>query len=415
VNINFTVTCDTCGENTNLRIGLSNRDAQPLRFACPCGAPIDIIMGGPDHGIVGATKVQGKEPFDAETNFVDLHLDFPVSFEKYEMGMTPYMRAVGRIGVEEMAIHTGRLNFLNANRDEVRRFATLLKLYRNAKILPFKLNAKKSFNIDLRSERPEDVNLALYDLIARMMGVFALPSEAKVQNDVVTKAIHDIHAGHAEAMVRFVTEVVDTGFLANLQADALEIYPRIWDAELPLRPALFLDFDEAYAENPIPMRVSADAFETYKDLFKDITELISRLLVLVAGLNNIAKRGDHDKFAPKAAKDGKPLEPANLNAYADVELGRKDAFIDDSWFELIDGPVDNQLRNAIAHNKAEYDDVTQRITYFPSREGMRQEKAKEIYFLGFMRQLLIAYRNMHQLHRLVKNLFFYNYLMMKRA
>jgi hypothetical protein len=167
VNINFTVTCDTCGENTNLRIGLSNRDAQPLRFACPCGAPIDIVMGGPDHGIVGATKVQGKGPFDAETNFVDLHLDFPVSFEKYEMGMTPYMRAVSRIGAEEMAIHTGRLNFLNANRDDVRRFATLLKLYRNDKILPFKLNCKKSFDIDLRSERPEDVNLALYDLIAR--------------------------------------------------------------------------------------------------------------------------------------------------------------------------------------------------------------------------------------------------------
>lgn len=93
MNINFTVSCDTCAEHANVRFGMSNRNVQPVRFACQsCGSAIDIVPGGAVPGITGATRVQGIEPFDAETSFVDLHLDFPVSFEPYEMGMIPFMR-----------------------------------------------------------------------------------------------------------------------------------------------------------------------------------------------------------------------------------------------------------------------------------------------------------------------------------
>ena len=101
MNINFTLSCDTCSEHTNVRFGMSNREVQPVRFACQsCRSAIDIVMTGALPSMTGATRVQGIEPFDAETNFVDLHLDFPVSFEPYKMGMTPFIRASVAGGVK---------------------------------------------------------------------------------------------------------------------------------------------------------------------------------------------------------------------------------------------------------------------------------------------------------------------------
>jgi hypothetical protein len=66
---------------------MSNRDEQPFHFCCQtCGSPIDIILRKDCGGdFVGAHQlVHDLYPFD--DNFVDLHLDFPVSFEKYVMG-----------------------------------------------------------------------------------------------------------------------------------------------------------------------------------------------------------------------------------------------------------------------------------------------------------------------------------------
>jgi hypothetical protein len=416
MNINFTLRCDTCGDNTNVRFGLSNRDEQPVRFACQsCGSSIDIVIGGTTPGITGATKVNGIEPFDAETNFVDLHLDFPVSFEPYEMGMTPFMRASRRIGSKEMQLHASRLAHLNEEMAKARYFRTVLKLYAKQKLVPFKLNIERVFGIKVASDQPEDINVALYTLIANMMAPYEYPGQSRDAVDRFKDVIIDVAKAHKAGLDSFVHGLIDGRFLKNLQLDLLEIYPRMLDAELVMRPALFLDFDEEYATNAIPMRVSTDEFESNKDLYKDISEIISRQLVLVAGLNNLAKRGHSDAFAPKLAKSGKNLAPATLNEFADVVLGSKTDFIDDSWYDMLEGSLSNRLRNAIAHYKTEYDEVTQIVTYYPKKEGMGQAQSEQIYFLGFVRRLLITYREMHRLHHLIKSLFYYYFIIMKKT
>ena len=115
MNINVSFTCNTCGETTNCRIGMSNRDVQPFQFSCQsCGSLIDFLLRdkGPGH-LKGATQLPGKPDFDDKTNFVDLHLDFPVSFDKYVMGNTPFMMAVQRIGHKNYLFHDHRLTALN--------------------------------------------------------------------------------------------------------------------------------------------------------------------------------------------------------------------------------------------------------------------------------------------------------------
>jgi hypothetical protein len=420
MNINITVVCEACDQPTNCRIGMSNRDEQPFHFCCQtCGSPIDITLRKDRGGnFVGARQlIPDLYPFDESTNFVDLHLDFPVSFEKYVMGLTPYMRAVQRTDDDGMMLHRGRLNFLNEELPKFRIFALILKLYVAGKLTPFKLSLKRNFNMVVKSDKPEDINAALYKLITDVMMPFAYPWQDRETVDLFKEVIDELGRDHKSATKSFMKEMIDAAFLKKLQIACLGIYPKILDAELPLRPVLFLDFDEEFRNNPIPMRISNAAFDNHKDLYKDISEIISRQYVLVAGINNLLKRGNHHTFKSEIglAGSGKDFTPKNLHAFADVPFGHKLSFIDDPWFNFADDGADNQLRNAIAHYKAEYDEITQTVTYYPRKEGIKQEKAETISFLQFMRQLLISYREMHRLHHLIKCLFFLQFIILDNA
>lgn len=300
MNILISLRCESCGAITNCRIGMSNRAEQPLRFCCQdCGAPIDIVIGGKHAGLSGAVEIKATGPFDDETNFVDLHLDFPVHFGPYVMGDTPFMRAVDRIGPDNVQIHNRRLQQLDATYTEFGFFGTLLKFYIREKWTPFKNAAEKRFNANVASDKMQDRNAALYEVIAKVMSPFERPGQSVEDIQQYMQIELELANSNKAAFDAFIDEVLDTGFLKNLQVDCLEIYPRILKAELPLRPVLFLDFDTEYQDEAIPMRVSADQFDAFKDLYKDIAEIISRQFVLVAGLNNLLKRGNHNQVSAK--------------------------------------------------------------------------------------------------------------------
>lgn len=415
MNINMSVECETCGKPTNCRIGMSNREEQPLRFCCQtCGSPIDIVIRAERGGdIIGAKQLQPDLwPFDEKTNFVDLHLDFPVAFGKYVQGHTPFMMARERIGYEAMQLHGARLSRLEQQAPKVRVFGLLLKLFRNERWTPFRTSCLRNFDTELKSDSPEDRTAAAYRIVADMMSPFAFLGQdeaASHNNGLMMKGLAE---KHPEALRAFMADVIGSAFLKNLQDACFEIYPRILAAELPLRPVLFLDFDEEFANNPIPMRISNEVFESFKDLYKDISEIFSRQFVLVAGVNNLLKRGNHNTFKPGIglAKNGKDYTPKDLHAFADVPFGKKLEYIDNSWFEPLDGGADNKLRNAIAHFKTDYDEVKQIITYYPRLEGMNQEKAEQITFIQFMKRLLQSYRDMRRLNHLINGLFYLQYL-----
>ncbi|MET4103988.1 hypothetical protein ABIE58_003436 [Roseovarius sp. MBR-78] len=91
------------------------------------------------------------------------------------------------------------------------------------------------------------------------------------------------------------------------------------------------------------MRVSSQDFEEYKEVYKDLSEVLNRQLVLVAGINNLVKRGDHNAFAKgvHVTKSGKDLAPSTLSKYADVSLGNKMLDLDDPWHVINSDALDN--------------------------------------------------------------------------
>lgn len=412
MNFNISVLCDVCNQQTNCRLGLSNRAHQPLRFRCKtCGAPIDVTMTPDfqaitcDIDVTGAKQIP-SEMFEPDVNFVDLHLDIPVSFEPYQMGHTPYMKAMGRIGHESMQLHAVRLNYLNEVYEASPEIKALFVLYSNDKVDLFREKVWTFLDKKLPCDTQLDVNRALYYAIEKAFFPFSEPGKNAEAVEATTRLQLRLEKKHKVALHAFMNEIVDSSFLRNAQLDCLEIYPRIIDIELILRPALFLDFDRTYRAQTVPYRVSALEFNDAKDLFKDMTEIMSRLLVLVAGMNNLNRRGNHNLFAP--AKKA----PANLKAYADLPLGCKLKQIDQPWYRVNVDAIDNRLRNSIAHYKAEYNEITQELVYYPKQEGLEQSTSVQMHFLDFSRKLLEVFRELHRLNHLVKCLFVFYYMRM---
>jgi hypothetical protein len=327
-----------------------------------------------------------------------------VVFGKYVIGHTPYLEAVRRVGTERAEFHRFRLQLINEHYKKYPQVTKLIEMYCKGFYGPFKETARKRFHIDVRSSKMEDINAALYTVISRFILPFTLPDDSRALVSSYSKTVIGLVQNNKSAMAAFMQELFDTDFLLQLQRDCFKLYKPIFDAELPLRPALFLDVDRSYAAGTVAMRVSSQDFQEYKEVYKDMAEVMNRQLVLVAGINNLLKRGHHNAFARgvRVSKDGMELSPSSLRKYADVALGGKYRDLDDPWTPIDAVALDNELRNAIAHNKIDYNDITQVISYYPKLEGMARERKLQIQLLDYMWRMLSLFRTVHRLHHLVK-------------
>ncbi len=105
------------------------------------------LKSGMKHRIVGATEIELEGPFNAELDFVDLHLDFPVEFGDYVMGHTPFMKAAQRAGIEKTEFHRARLQMINDAYKDYPHVAKLIDMYLNGYHNPFAETALKRFGI----------------------------------------------------------------------------------------------------------------------------------------------------------------------------------------------------------------------------------------------------------------------------
>lgn len=426
MNTGMTITCDMCDMDVDCRIGYSNRNVQPLTFSCPhCESPIGITLDISDKAEslfnfhdCKPSKTQPKGPFDGSNPFLDLHLDFPVRSSKYKPGRTPFMMAMEDLKTASegnddratamMGFHRHRLDALNDMYEQASYIKRLINLYlgKNKQLFQKKAAAflGKEENTSLL---PQDINATLYSVIAVAFSPFTVFEQSK---EISQGMPHVLQKTNRERLNVFIDELDSSSFLTHLQKDCLKIYPRIFDAELPIRPALFLDFTGSCEAEKVATKVSVQDFVILKDLYRDIVEILGRKLVLVAGINNLLYRDSHDTFE---LVDGGRL--SNLNRYSAKPLSDKFKYLDNSWYKVDTQAYDVELRNSIAHNNVQFDGREQIITYSPEGGRLEQPSTKTISFLQFARLLLLAFREMHNLHHVVKTLFYYKYLIRDKS
>jgi hypothetical protein len=402
---------------------MSNRAFQPLSFLCEgCGTAIEIDvkdMSGSD--LRNAVEIEfDRESLEQENRyFIDLHLDFPIWSTSYVMGRTPYLVASGMVdkdkklinGTPAVEIFRIRLDILNYFGERFNEVKQLLKLYpRNNKEL-FRKKAMEFLKEDRPpSTAPEDINLLLYTVLSRVSLAFLEQETVEEVTSTYPRIIMQLSQTHRSKLDEFYHHIKDTGFLDSLQRDCLSLYGRIFEIELYLRPAIFLDFCTGQEGKKSSAKVSKLGFEHCKDMYKDLSEIVGRQLALVAGLNNLIHRGDHNSFL--ASKDGAAL--SSLDKFANKVLSEKLKYLDDCWYKIDDELLNTGIRNSIAHYTFEYDEGSQIIICFPNKEGLHQDTKIEITFLGFMRMILVQFREMHYLHHLIKSVYYYEYLVLRK-
>ena len=423
MNSNMTLVCKVCEGETDCRFGYSNRVHQPLNFACPHCASLMLVTMDTSSPPQTTFEFKGCEPYEGQRRlfsdhknpFVDLHLDFPVRFGKYVIGNTPYMMAAQELkdtsksfaeAQAKMAFHNQRLDQLNYFSDRSDEIKVIIRLYSGKNKQLFKKRVSDFLNKDLGpSLQPQDINAALYQFLTFIFLPFVHLGEVRSLVDWITEITMNLAGTPLDDFVR---NIIDTGFLSTLQKDCLKLYPDIYSAELPLRPALYLDLIHGYEKAKIAARVSTKDFQSYKDLYKDILEVFSRQLILVAGINNLIHRGDVNAFP---AINGGTL--SSIGKFSEKTLSERFKYLDDCWYDIDREIIDTQVRNSIAHNNVSYNDVTQIIEYFPDGGRIEPTPAQQIYFLDFMRMILVAFREVNNLHHLVKCLFYYEYLVLQ--
>ena len=306
----------------------------------------------------------------------------------------------------KMGFHNQRLNQLNHFHNRADEIKTIIRLYSVKNKQLFKKRVGDFLQLDLGpSVKPQDVNAALYQFLTFVFLPFVHFGEVSSLVDGFTEITLKL-AG--SPLNEFVRNIVDSGFLGTLQKDCLKLYPEIYGAELPMRPALYLDLFKSYERAKTAARISTKDFQSYKDVYKDIIEVLGRQLVLVAGINNIIHRKDSNAFATIS---GGAL--SSLEKFSEKSISEKFKYLDDCWYNIDREIVDTEVRNSIAHNNVNYDEVSQIIEYFPNGGGIQPSPGQHIYFLDFMRMILVAFREMNNLHHLVKCLFYYEYLILQ--
>lgn len=410
--------CNTCGTKIDCRIGMSNRDIQPFQFACPkCEERISFTFGKADIELQGATEIAFEGPFQGDKPFVDLHLDFPAYWGKYEMGMTTFMRVTQDIGMDAYHHLNHRLHMLNAFYPLHADLRSVITQYKRGDLDNFARACSRIPGVELKSKRQEDVLAALYSATSIMSSPFTIHENNAELSKEAPKMLQWLHANHPEMMLKFLDQILDNGFLKNLHQDCLSLYPRLIAMDLPFRPAFFYDYTEDDQLGEVPARVSTADFDACSNFYKDLAEVFSRQLTLLAGLNNLLKRGDSDSFDEplKKTKAGKVRpELESLNSFANIDLGNKIGFIDDCFYRIDMSAIDNKLRNGIAHYKYDYQESRQIVTYYPSKEGMSREKFHETSFMDFIRKSLLLFREVHSINHIIKATLYYCILILKK-
>jgi hypothetical protein len=398
-NLNLgTVECLECGNSFSCRIGLSNRSEQELNLSCKeCGAISTFNISEMQNLSMTGVKNSSKEP----CYHIDLHLDFPVFEHDTHPLISPFMMSHMMGGELNTSKHAHDMHLLNCISDNIIDIKNTLGFYLKRKHKPF--SRKVSSYLDIEEITPDSIQseMLLFKYLFEIIEPLNSQESTNASIDLFLSKIKELSKTSNSALKLFTDEISESNFIEHSINDAVKIYQKILSKEVIFRPSLFLDHVDNHKDDKVPFLLSTKDFEYISDLFKDISEVLSRQLVIVAGLNNLLKRNNHNEFKVTLSVKNRNLEPQSLKDYADFDFGKKLSFIDSSWFQISSDIADNQLRNSTAHYKWEYDSSTQVIKYYSKKEGLNRTASKELFLIDYCKKVIDSFRVFHEINYLL--------------
>lgn len=95
-----------------------------------------------------------------------------------------------------------------------------------------------------------------------------------------------------------------------------------------------------------------------------MTEVISKQYILIVGLRNIEESDNYDTFKMNYVRTRKgKVSINNIAEFSELDLGMKARFMKGSYFEKDLKIISNKIRNSIAHNNWEYNELSQEVLF----------------------------------------------------
>lgn len=422
------LSCDFCKTNFNCSVGLSNKKtAQIFSFCCPsCSGILSIKIDPCRESGYTLINISHDEKFNE--NFLDLktiklHLDFPTIITAGFNIFSPYVFAClglkDNSNIEHFKMVTDDLNFYSENILKLKSFFVFYKNKRLKELLLLsRFLLRDEFEVVVNLDDDYINSISIFDYItAREIDVIFYKtllgiSRALNKGDNPDDEIKDISSYlsdiNKEKLCEFRSYLSNNEHLKNAINTSNKIYENIYSNEEFFRPAIFL-FDYSsmgYKNSKSPLRLVSEKIDVILGVYKDVVETISKQYTLIVGLRNLKDNGDYNKFSKNTIKLGsKRITINNIVDFSNLDFGLKSRFMKGCYYDNEAKNISHKVRNAIAHNNWEYNELTQEVTFYYDKgivDELENVKSERKTILEINRDIVILFRLMHKL-----NIFYY--------
>ncbi|MEE5042246.1 hypothetical protein V2J81_02660 [Pseudomonas alliivorans] len=415
--------CVFCNAQFNCSIGLSNKETvQVFSFCChQCSGILSIEIDPikhADHKLTNANRVERPEKSFLDLKSVRLHLDFPAVLTDGWLPLSLFTLAAFMLRegarIEHFKVVTSELNFYSKN---ILTLQSIFNFHKNGKAKQLYLASKTLLREDfgfidsdpdytnsmgeLDDITPRELDVIFYKTL---MGISVVLNKGENPDHKIKKLSSYFSSLDEEKLYDFHSYLSNNGYLKSSAATINNIYSDIFSNEEFFRPSIFLsDYGEMPGKDQkSPLRLVGEKVGVILNIYKDLVEVIAKQYIVIVGLRNIKVSKNFNAFNKKAVSMGKRSVRINCMAdFSSLDLGVKPRFMEGCLYFNELKKISSRIRNSIAHNSWEYNEVTQVVTFKFSKNVDEKTDSKNSLskkMLEINGDVISLFRLMHKLN-----------------
>jgi len=416
--------CHFCNAQFNCSIGLSNKETvQVFSFCChQCSGILSIEIDptkGTNYKLINADRVERPEKGFLGLKSVRLHLDFPAVVTDGWIPFSPFTIAALMLrqgaNIEHYRAVTSELNFYSEN---ILTLKSIFNFHKNGKAKQLYLASNKLLREKFKSVAGVDLdyiksmtildNITTRDLDIIFYKTLLVISEVLTKGENPDREVKELSSYftslNKERLYEFHSCLTGNGHLRNSAVTINNIYSDIFSNEEYFRPSIFLS---DYSEMPFkgkksPLRLVSEKVGVILNIYKDLVEVISKQYIVIVGLRNIKNSKSYDVFKKRTVNmRWGAISVNNLAEFSSLDLGVKTRFMEGCLYCNDLKAISSRIRNSIAHNNWEYNELTQKVTFRFTKnvdEKSDHKNSQTKTMLEINSEVINLFRLMHKLN-----------------